>query len=82
MPELIYRFDYICKFNQLQKKDKENFLNDYLQDLKKKYEKKYNKKISDDIIGSIKKVIDIDNCCNIRILKKDVACKFIEIVEN
>lgn len=82
LPELISRFDYICQFNQLQKKDKENFLKDYLQDLKKKYEKKYNKKISDDIIESIKKVIDIDNCYNIRILKKDVACKFIEIVEN
>ena len=39
LPELISRFDYICQFNQLQKGDKERFLNDYLKELKEKKEK-------------------------------------------
>ena len=82
LPELISRFDYICQFNQLQKGDKERFLNDYLKELKEKYEKKYKKKINDGRIEEVKKIIDIDNCTNIRILKKDIACKFIEMIES
>lgn len=82
LPELISRFDYICQFNQLQKKDKEDFFNDYLKELREKYEKKYKKNVSDDIVQTIKDHIDIDNCTNIRTLKKDIACKFIELVEN
>lgn len=82
LPELISRFDYICQFNQLQKGDKERFLNDYLKELNEKYEKKYKKKINDGRIEEVKKIIDIDNCTNIRILKKDIACKFIEMIES
>lgn len=81
LPELISRFDYICQFNKLQKEDKESFFNDYLKELKGKYEKKYRKKINDNTVIKIKELIDTENYTNVRTLKKDIACKFIELVE-
>lgn len=82
LPELISRFDCICRFQQLKLDDKIKFLNNYLDELAQKYRKAYRKKIDSKVIEKIKTVIDVSNYTNIRILKKDIACKFIEMIEN
>lgn len=82
LPELISRFDYICQFSQLRKEDKEAFVKDYIEELIKKYEKTCKKKVNINITGKIKETINIDTCTNIRNLKKDIAYKFIELIED
>lgn len=82
LPELISRFDCICRFQQLKIDDKIIFFNSYLDELIKKYKKAYKKEIKSNVKERMKSIIDVNNYKNIRVLKKDIACKFIEIIEN
>lgn len=81
LPELASRFDCICRFNQLSNEDKEMFLDSYTNNLLQKYNSLYKTKINrENLIKQMNEEVKIELYNNIRKLKRDIASKFIEIV--